>query len=134
MMTSFSFPNPDTSVQVLDLNSMFSIGSNSAEIRGYGISLAQRYPEVCNQICFAANALYHDHVDGEADLLSPANAIERIGIMLGQQIHKHLLHGEESGNIWEEVCDRLAARATGTCKPSIHILIGEPNGTRPTDI
>lgn len=136
MITTFSFTNPDGTAQVLDLISLFPIGGNSSRIRGYGISLARRYSDVCAQIYSIVNELYHQRFDDDVflDLSSPDDVVERIGIMLGQQIHKHLLHSEETGDIWAEVCNRLLVSATGARTPAVHILFGELNTVRLEDV
>lgn len=95
-MDYFLFVNPDSTIQIIDLQTMFRPGCKSSEIRGYGVSIASRYASVCE---YMARGIF-----------PASDAVERVGIMLGQQIHGHLLRGEEVANIWGEVYTRLQTR------------------------
>ena len=103
----FCFANPDATLRVLDLGTMFPPGSNSSRIRAYGISLAKEFEYDCIQLCRIANLAYCDYHETAEVYIEESDAVKRIGIMLGQQIHMHLRRNEDSANIWGETFDRL---------------------------
>ena len=120
-MTFFSFSNPDGTIRVVDLQQVFPAGSDSSRIREYGIELAKEYEPVCIRIADEFAELARS-VGSCAEELLPAGAVaERIGIMLGQQIHYHLLHGELNADIWQEVVHLLYSRI-GRVGPKIHFF------------
>lgn len=122
MISLFSYAQPDNTLCLIDVASLFPAGCNSARIREYGISVAEQYPDVCRRIAAAANDLYHECVDPDAELYGMDDCIERIGIKLGQEIHRHLMHDEESADIWRDVADRIAYRASGGQQTHIYII------------
>ena len=122
MVTAFSFTQPDGTVHIIDVLSVFPSGCDSSIIRSYGISLAEMFPDTCSYIANEANRLHHEHVTPDSDVYSDDDYIERIGIRLGQEIHRHLLCGESSGDIWREAAEHIAFRASGHRELHIYVI------------
>ena len=114
----FSFPCPDGTTRTIDIAALFPPGSLVTVIYDYGAELAREFPDVTRSIAAAANAAKREYLRDEtvADMIAENRCFEYVGRKLGEQIHRHMLHGEDHGDIWAKARARIIeiASTSGT--------------------
>ena len=108
MTNTFTFSNPDGTIQVLDAETVRSC--NLVLTRQYGLDLAARYSDVCTSFCCEANRLFRERTGKDEDVVPAEESGFYIGLRLGQLIQRHIRRSDDSANIWAEVWDLLDAR------------------------
>ena len=82
------------------------------------VTMAREFPDVTRSIAAAANAAKREYLRDEtvADMIAENRCFEYVGRKLGEQIHRHMLHGEDHGDIWAKARARIIeiASTSGT--------------------
>ncbi len=130
MTHRFSFPQPDGQLHTADIDEIFSTARDGALLRAYCMDHAARFPDTCDCLIEAANAIYRDRTGESTGFLPTYRTTDRIGAMLAQQLYYHARQDDTYADIWGEVSNRLAESASGSA-PDFHIfIIRRPDDTQ----
>ena len=122
-MDTFTFKNPDKTIQILNIQELFPSGASSLDVREFGVKIAERFPAACEEIAARVNAMYRTHSTDGLDFIDPSESVERIGHRLGQYLWQHIVHGEETADIWQEVTyDYMCRAANNGNKVNIYVI------------